>query len=67
MQLISERADRFSHALAEISGQTLENALDSFRGEADAGQARDGAGGQAGSVVEPEDAAIAVPIGPGEA
>ena len=49
--------------MAQISGQTDEDAFDTFWGEADAGEIGDGAGGEAGAVVEPEDAAVAISIG----
>jgi hypothetical protein len=55
------------HALAQILGQTGEDAFDTFWGEADAGEIGDGARGKAGAVVEPEDAAVALLIGAGEA
>ena len=53
---------RVGHALAQISGQTDKDAFDTFWGEADAGEIGDGAGGEAGAVVEPEDAAVAISI-----
>ena len=65
--MVPERTDRFGHALAEISGQALEDALHSLRSKADAGEAGDGAGRKAGAVVEPEDAAVAISIGSGKA
>lgn len=56
-----------SHALTQVFGQTDKDAFDAFGGEADAGEAGDGAGGQASAIVEPEDAAVTFVIGPGEA
>jgi hypothetical protein len=56
-----------SHALAEIFGQTGEDAFDTFWGEVDSGEVGDGARGKAGAVVEPEDAAVALLIGAGDA
>jgi hypothetical protein len=57
----------FSHALTQVFGQTDKDAFDTFGGEADAGEVRDSAGGQASAIVEPEDAAVTFVIGAGEA
>jgi hypothetical protein len=54
------------HALSQVFGQAGEDAFDTFGGEVDTGEICDGACGEAGAIVEPEDAPVALVIGSGE-